>query len=99
MGRGVLVASLLLTAITVNARMNTVEETMLISDNDCYNLNLITNYLTPQLDYSKPFLESEREYEAKRFAINFKIWSLRYNCGIASRVLDTRERARIVRRP
>ena len=99
MARGVF-AALILTSLATNAsstRLNTIDETYAIPD-DCYNFKIIVRRLSDQLNYSKPFLESESDYEAKRSAIKHRIWTLRHQCNPVDRVLDSRETSRNSRR-
>jgi hypothetical protein len=47
---------------------------------DCGNRNLMIKWLEGQAEYSKPYTETQKEYDAKTSAIKAKIWQLRYNC-------------------
>jgi hypothetical protein len=48
--------------------------------NDCKNRHLMISWLENQLQYDKPYSESQREYDAKISAIKTKIWTLRTMC-------------------
>jgi hypothetical protein len=47
---------------------------------DCGNRKLMINWLEGQLEYKKPYTETQKEFDAKTSAIKSKIWHLRYRC-------------------
>jgi hypothetical protein len=73
---------LLLVALTGCAapyRASSVKELQYIPD-DCKNRVMLIGWLENQLEYRKPYTDTQKEYNAQTSAIKAKIWHLRYRC-------------------
>jgi hypothetical protein len=69
----------LLTGCANTYRTLDISEVNAIPD-DCRNQTLITDYLTTQLNNTKPATQKGIEYDAQVSAIKSKIWRVRYMC-------------------